>query len=107
MDFIDKKKKTVTPTVPVVNPLTSGNLVALNVKTEIQRQTAVIKHPIDGQTIHQIILRNVLIFYKQGQTLVIKEVNNYQPTELTFINSNEAATAELRFKQIMNGAILL
>jgi hypothetical protein len=94
------------PIASNVTPNTSDNLLSSSVKTGVQKSTIIVLDPVSGQILHQIIIRNVSDWYKNGRVLIINEVNNTIPIELTFISKAEIESAEERFIKIFNGEVL-
>lgn len=101
--YLNKKKKKIQLTTPVLNPTVFKALVAADIKTNIRGKSLVINKNGKGQHIN---LKNVKTWRLEGNSLIIRTVDNDISIILNFISFTEASLGEIRFTNIFNGALL-
>ncbi len=102
--YVNKRRVTPTPQPPAIRPNVLENLSANDVKTNVQGASAIITKT--GKTIH-ILLNNVKSFFTEGNVLLITSVDSEAPVYLQFPTTAQAVQAEVRFKAIMNGGLVI
>jgi len=102
--YLNKKKKEKVPPQPSITPNVMENLLASDVKTNVQGKSCIIAK--NGRTNH-ILLNNVRSWETEGTILRISVVDNSTPILLFFPSNVQALQAEVRFANIMNGGLIL
>ena len=102
--YTNKNRNKLTSVPLIVTPTLSVSLIPSDIKSNIPGKNAIVSH--SGQLMQHINLLNVLYWEVQNVSLIISTVDSNIPIILTFLSTDLAIEAEIRFTNIKNGAIL-
>ena len=105
LKYIDKRRERRVEPLSVPTPNIMSGLIASDLKTNVAKRSAVVRQ--SGKVLQHINLKNVRDWFVEGRRLTIIEVDNVIPIILIFLTSPEANAGEIRFTQIINGAVLI